>query len=160
MKHSEFRRRIEELGFVDDLGFEVINWDEYLIITNENGAVASVNKNHESVMSTNDSVALNPEVRAKLFDIMAEYAKTPIEDRKDEKKYSIYPIWTRGQRLKRYENTFSNYGYEHERSFDMSSHSNYEKGVSTVFTESEAKEICDFFGWDFDKVAVGVDDDE
>ena len=154
MKHSEFVRKIEELGF------EVIEWDEYLITTNESGAVGAVNKDYEAVMNTNSAVALSKEVRVKLLEILVEYARTPIPERKDEKKYSIYPIWTRGQRLKRYENTFRNYGYEHERSFDISSHSNYEKGVSTVFTESGAKEICDFFGWDFDKVAVEVKDDE
>ena len=154
MKHSEFKRKVEELGF------GVSDWGERLRIDYKNLAIAWVSKYDESIMSNIESYRLNAEMRAKLFDILVEYARTPIEDREDEKRYSIHPIRTRGQRLKRYENTFSNYGYEHERSFDISSHSNYEKGVSTVFTESEAKEICNFFGWDFNKVAEEADDEE
>ena len=83
---------------------------------------------------------------------------TPIQDRKDEKKYSIHPIRTRDEKLIRYDAIFHCCGYEDEDSFDTAFPAPYEKGVSTTFTESEAKEICDFFGWDFAMVAKEVKD--
>ena len=156
MKHSEFIRKVKDLGFVEDLGFEVVDWDECLITTNENGVVGSVNKNYEAAMDTNSSVALSTEVRVKLLEILVEYAKTPIQERKEERKFSIYPIRTNELELVRYDDSFRNFGYEYRHSFGIAN-----DGISTtVFPESEAKEICDFFGWDFDKVAVEVDDEE
>ena len=74
-------------------------------------------------------------------------------------KYSIYPIRTLDYKLIRYDGIFNCCGYEDEDSFDIAFPAPYEKGVSTTFSESEAREICDFFGWDFRKVAVEVGDD-
>ena len=154
MKYSEFKRKVE------DLGFEVIDFSEYHSLDDERGETAWVSKNFEAVIGTVDSIRLSPELRVKLFDILVEYARTPIHARRDEKKYSIYPLRTTNYKLVRYEAIFQECGYEDEDSFGIDDSEFYNKSKTRVFNEHEAKEICDFFGWDFRKVAEEVDDDE
>ena len=155
MKNSEFKRKVGKLGF------EVKDWDEYFIITNEDGTVAWVSKKHVSSVDNSASAELKTGVRTKLLDIMVEYSRTPIEDRKDEKKYLIYPVKTLNYNLVRFDHTFRRCGYEDEDSFGIFSPPLLSYGdVSMVFSESEAREICDYFGWDFNKVVVEVDDEK
>ena len=154
MKHSEFKRRIEELGF------EVNEKNADIEIIYKDRVNAWVSKDAQAVMKVLALFPLGKEGRVKLFDILVEYARTPIEDRKDEKKYSIHPFWTSNRKLVRYDYTFSNFGYEDDDSFGLGDSELYSEGKTRVFNEPEAIEICDFFGWDFDKVAEEVEDDE
>lgn len=155
MKYSEFKRRIEELGF------EIADGEKHLIIANEGGELAWISKDYVSLMGNSASVMLSPETRTNLLEIMFDYAKTPIHDRRDEKKYLIYPVKTLNYNLVRFDHTFRHCGYEDEDSFGIFSPPllSY-RDVSMVFSELEAKEICDYFGWDFNKVVVEADDEE
>ena len=76
MKHSEFKRRVEELGF------RVVDTRSGIKITHDDGQIAWVSNRHESVMDNFCAIPLSTEVRAKLFDILVEYARTPIPERK------------------------------------------------------------------------------
>lgn len=86
MKTKEFIKRVEELGFIayEDDNYWLIK-DEYEI------NVAHVNKIILSQMSTDymEWDEVYNEDKEKLFDLLIEYAKTPIEDREEEKKFWI-----------------------------------------------------------------------
>lgn len=154
MKHSELKRKVKKLGLQaieKYAGIEIIYNDR---------VVAWVSKDLQAVVKVFHSFPLNKELRVELLEILVEYARTPIEDRKDEKKYSIHPFWTSNRKLVRYDYTFRNYGYEDDDSFGLGDSELYSEGKTRVFNEPEAIEICDYFGWDFDKVAVEVKDDE
>lgn len=84
MKTKEFIKRVKELGF------EVFNEDDYLVIKDEyESNVANVNKTTLSQMSTDyiEWDEIYDEDKTKLFDLLIEYAKTPIDERKEEEKY-------------------------------------------------------------------------
>ena len=63
MKTKEFIRRVEELGFEYEKATERA-WDW-----------------------------IDKDVQEKLFDLLIEYAKTPIEDREEEKKFYLRHKW-------------------------------------------------------------------
>lgn len=78
MKTKEFIKRVEELGF------EVFNENDYHAIKDEyEDYVAVVNKTTLTQMSTDyeswDEIYEGD--KTKLFDLLVEYARTPIEDR-------------------------------------------------------------------------------
>ena len=84
MKTKEFIKRVKELGF------EVFNEDDYLVIKDEyESNVANVNKTTLAQMSTDyiEWDEIYDEDKTKLFDLLIEYAKTPIDERKEEEKY-------------------------------------------------------------------------
>lgn len=154
MKHSELKRKVKKLGL------EAIEKGEGIEIIYKNELVAWVSKDIQAIMKVFYTWPLSEELRVELFDILTEYARTPVEDREDEKKYEIYPIRTFGLKLIRYDESFRVFGYEDEVSFGITKTASCSEIETTVFSEDEAKEICDFFGWDFDKVAEEVEDDE
>ena len=78
-----------------------------------------------------------------------------------KKKYSLHPIWINEFQLVRYDVIFRDWGYENKCSFGIIAYETYPYyDISLIFTESEAREICEFLGWDFDKSAREVEDDE
>lgn len=84
MKTKEFIKRVEELGykiFKNNMGGNIT----YFTIFNSEGyklAFVRENKLFEiSIYSDN--------IDGKLFNLIIEYAKTPIEDREEEKKFLI-----------------------------------------------------------------------
>lgn len=90
MKTNEFIRRVEELGFVYEKGEEV-----YYIYNKEGTKYASVCHDIPNQISNMERVwdFLDKEEQKKLFDLLVEYAKTPIEDREEEKKYYLKHRW-------------------------------------------------------------------
>lgn len=86
MKTKEFIKRVEELGF------KVFNESDYYVIKDEyEDNVANVNKTTLTQMSTDyiewDEVYDGD--KTKLFNLLVEYARTPIEDREEEKYYLV-----------------------------------------------------------------------
>ena len=80
MKTSEFIKRVEELGYVTDKD----NW--YVYVRNKRFAVAIVSETRVNAIEANLRYA---DVPNKLFDLIVEYAKTPLEDREEEKRYKV-----------------------------------------------------------------------
>ncbi len=109
MKTKEFIKRVKELGF------EVFNEDDYLVIKDEyESNVANVNKTTLAQMSTDyiEWDEIYDEDKTKLFDLLIEYAKTPIEDRKEEKKFYLKHRWIKGCVIMYlYRNTLNGYCY-------------------------------------------------
>ena len=82
MKTSEFIKQVEELGYETD------KINRYIYIKNKGITVAYVRETRVNTMDTNYQYG---DVSYYLFNLIIEYAKTPLEDREEEKKYYIKP---------------------------------------------------------------------
>ena len=92
MKTKEFIKRVEELGYLVDDGYG--NWQ---IWNAKSPIIATVSKIDLFRFST-DFVGwcnIPDEDKSKLLDIIIEFAKTPIEDREEEKRYYLRHKWIR-----------------------------------------------------------------
>lgn len=154
MTHRELKKRLKELGF------EVFDSGYCIGIIYEGEEIAWVHKYNESVMDCSSASKLPLRLRTELLLVLVEYTVTSIEDREDEVRLSIYPIWTKNFRLVRYDDKYYKYGFKDERSFGIDDYEFYGEDGTRVFSEDEAREICDFFGWDFELVVGEVDEDE
>lgn len=83
MKTNEFIKRVEELGF------EVMVFNNRIHILANNFTISVAYINRERAINTYKPILIDFKNEDKLFDIMIEYAKTPIEDREEEKKFWI-----------------------------------------------------------------------
>lgn len=83
MKTKEFIKRVEELGF------EVMVFNNHIHILANNFTISVAYINRERAINTYKPILIDFKNEDKLFDIMIEYAKTPIEDREEEKKFWI-----------------------------------------------------------------------
>lgn len=86
MKTKEFIRGVEELGYFINKRicyYEITDVDE--------NPIAVVSKTNFLQLSTNYSkwYELSEIDKKELFDLLVEYARTPIEDREEEKKFLI-----------------------------------------------------------------------
>lgn len=89
MKTKDFIRCVKKLGL------EVGTWQDEgdIYVKGEYSEVyALVNENYVFSVDTSwsDFFVLENNIKYKLFKLLVEYASTPIEDRKEEKKYYFY----------------------------------------------------------------------
>ena len=88
IKIKEFTKKINELGFkvkIDDEDIKVLaNPACY-------GVIAVVSNTCEKVMDVNLFAYrnLDEDIKSKVFDLVTELARTPIEDREEEKKFYL-----------------------------------------------------------------------
>lgn len=80
MKTKEFIKRVEELGF------EVNVYDSYINVLANNFFISTIYMNKMYGISTYEPILADFKNKEKFFDLMVEYAKTPIDERKEEKK--------------------------------------------------------------------------
>ena len=112
MKTSEFIRRVGEKGYCIELlnGAIHIEGSTYIYLNQTNRFKVS-------------------EVSDDLLDLIVEYAKTPIEERKEDKKYYLYnPV----------QEAYFNY-YTKSKSYHWSNTTQL-GGIQTQFTEEEIKD--------------------
>lgn len=83
MRTKEFIKRVKELGF------RVREEKANINIIADNFIIAEVSKNRLYCINTYNSVKVEWTNEKELFDLIVEYAKTPIEDREEEKKFLI-----------------------------------------------------------------------
>lgn len=90
MKTKEFIRRVEELGYLIKDCY--VYWQ---IRNKENSVVAIVDKNVLFKFSTdfNDWDYVLDDDKDKLLSLIVEFARTPSEDREEEKKYCLKHRW-------------------------------------------------------------------
>lgn len=91
MTTNEFIKKVEELGYEikKNTYFGMVCLD---ILNNKGDRVASVNSQQPYDIYTSAMFYLeNEENQSKLFDLLVEYAKTPIEERVEQKKYLLLP---------------------------------------------------------------------
>ncbi|MDD7044338.1 MAG: MazG nucleotide pyrophosphohydrolase domain-containing protein [Peptoniphilaceae bacterium] len=104
MKTKEFIRRVEELGyFINEYAgyYEITDVDE--------NPIAVISETNFLQLSTNYSkwYELSEIDKKELFDLLIEYARTPIEDREEEKKFFLkHKFLTNKQFMKFIEEVF------------------------------------------------------
>lgn len=149
MKTKEFIKRVNELGFKAHKGVTCID----IVSDGLNVALVSTVRIH--VINCFRFVDVEWKNQDKLFDLIVEYAKTPIEDREEEKKF-----YSR-HRYFRFDNGSSKYlGMNLVKDKpDLYSKITY-RWVKNQFTEKEIEEIKEKFNTDLkDFELVEVEDE-
>lgn len=90
MKTKEFIRKIENLGFEIEKGFS-----EFIITSPFDTWIAVVDRKEICQINNNYSEwgLLNDSFKKEVFNIISEYASTPPDERKEEKKYYLRHRW-------------------------------------------------------------------
>lgn len=84
MKTSELIKRIETLG--NGLSVELLNKNVVLFADNKQTKICEV---HDNIVTTNkETFAINSPI-SNSIELMFEYAKTPLEEREEVKKYRL-----------------------------------------------------------------------
>lgn len=146
MKTKEFIKRVNELGF----GVKV--YDSQIRILANDFIISVVYIGREYMINTYKPVSIAFRNEDELFDLIIKYAKTPVEDRKEEKKYYLK------HRYFRFYNGSSKYlGMDLLKDKpDLCSKITY-RWVKNQFTEKEVDEIKEKFNTDlgdFEKTEV------
>lgn len=106
MKTKEFIKRVEELGF------EVMVFNNRIHILANNFTISVAYINRERAINTYKPVSIAFRNEDELFDLIIKYAKTPVEDRKEEKKFYLRHRWIKGCVIMYlYRNTLNGYCY-------------------------------------------------
>ena len=87
MKTKEFIKRVEELGY------KVRKVYSQIEIMSQGLTVATVSTKRMYVIKSFCFVDVEWKNQDKLFDLIIEYAKTPIDERKEEKKYYLRHLY-------------------------------------------------------------------
>ncbi len=130
MKTKEFKKRVEELGF------EVwINGSIAYVLKNGQYTVASIKTNRVCAIDffyhLNES--LDKEISKKLFDIIVEYARTPLDEREEPKKYYLRYKWINADyNYLNYDHRLNVYGLDRILNYNW---------TKNKFTREEIKEI-------------------
>lgn len=138
MKTSEFIERVERLGYeVDNISFPTV----LRIVAGEDVWIASVETNALNKVDTR----YDANIPSELFDLLVEYAKTPIEEREEEKKYH----W----KLKgggKLDNDMSHFNYQKSANEWFLSSKTQHLDIATQFTEKEFAELKSKLGIDLE----------
>ena len=92
MKTNEFIKKVNELGFnVIEKQFIYANETWLIVREAEHATIMGVEKNTRYMIAIDHGrfEYLDDDTKEELFNIAVEYAKTPIEEKKEEKKYYL-----------------------------------------------------------------------
>lgn len=91
MRISEFKERLEHINWLFDVGFYVDENKPDYIIRDALIVYAVVGKKKTLSMNFNliSFERLKENLKIELFDLLCEFAKTPVEERGEEKRYII-----------------------------------------------------------------------
>lgn len=91
MRISEFKERLEHINWLFDVGFYVDENESDYIIRDALIVYAVVGKKKALSMNCNliSFERLKENLKHELFDLLCEFAKTPVEERGEEKRYII-----------------------------------------------------------------------
>ena len=167
MRINELEKEIDSLVRIYDIGLRVRQTTKYIFIDRfepENlYTIAQVGLDEEYIINTDDSMfnRLPKEFKKELFNILVEFARTPADEREEEKKYQY--------RLKeRYWWILKDFEYKEIYLNFRTSTDGEEKYLSleddrnvgcykTIFTDKEIQKVKDEFDIDlemFDKIEV------
>lgn len=140
MKTKEFIKRVEELGYDIE-----INWPT-IYIKCDGCILARVDK--ASPYTINTKATFEVKNAEKLFDLCTKYARTPIEDREEKKKYHLY--------LKEKNREFYGNIYRYLTFNTYTNTFSIDVGVETAhltaqFTQKEIDEIKEKFNTDLEE---------
>lgn len=156
MLTKDFIREVRELGFE---AYEYRNYDDEWIVEIEreeyhpNRFIAEVKINKMLNFSTRGKRydSIEKDVKEKLFNLMVEYAKTPIEERKGPKRFYLEFIGS---------DSWNFLNYNHEKNL-LSISGSFSSTLQTSFTQKEIDEIKEKFGVtlsDFKQIPLDEDD--
>lgn len=91
MRISEFKERLEYINWLFDVDFYVDENESDYIIRDALIVYATVGKKKTFSMNCNliSFARLKENLKIELFDLLCEFAKTPVEERGEEKRYII-----------------------------------------------------------------------
>lgn len=154
MTTKEFIEKVNELGYLIDDSY--VYWQ---IRNEENLLVAIVHKNTLSRISTDFvgwwNMNIEDEVRNKLFDLIVEYANTPIEDR-EEKKYLLLHKFVLSKKLYSVNLAYNRYKRAY-RLINLKSNNDIYK---VLFTEKEVEKLKEKLDTNFDDFKMVEVEDE
>lgn len=150
MKTKELIKRVEELRYLFH------NYKNAVVIYGMNEKYAAQvwkDKRFKLDMCSGNIDDLQDEVKGELFDLLVEYARTPLDEREEEKKFYLKHKWM---------------AYENENNLTLCfptgkyylSHSTENNGYKTTFTLKEIEEIKEKFNTDladFELVEVEIE---
>ena len=130
MKTNEFIKEMHSLGY------ETTNLERSIIVNDDNGFfLVDVSKEEFGVFSTDfpGFSVLDNYDRLQLLDSLVMYAKTPVEERKEEKKYYLRQIGIENNHsFLNYDSSICEYSTYDKREFGT---------YQTQFTQSEIDEL-------------------
>lgn len=137
MKTNEFIKKVKELGYeIKRSGYNIeIMFNDFI--------VAGVYTDQMHVMTFYSHEKLLLRNADKLFHLLVEYAKTPVEDREEEKKFYLRHRWFKPSPI--YKN-YLNYWIGHDEYW--LDYKNESKEIQTQFTLKEIDEIKEKFNTD------------
>lgn len=91
MKVKELKEAIKDIGFHNDINLKVTEDIYAFYIESKNKTLAIVSKSEKCLIGINYQNFSEQEekLRQTLFDVIYEFAKTPLDERQEEKKYII-----------------------------------------------------------------------
>lgn len=137
MKTKEFIKRVEELGF------RVKVCDSQIRILANDFIISVIYIGREYMINTYKPVSIAFRNEDELFDLIIKYAKTPVEDRKEEKKFYLRHRWLKPSPI--YKNYLNYWIGNDEYWLD---YKNESKEIQTQFTLKEIEEIKEKFNTD------------
>lgn len=93
MRTKELIKRVEELGYLFH------NYKNAVVIYGMNQKYAAQvwkDKRFKLDMCSENIDDLQDEVKGELFDLLVEYARTPLDEREEEKKFYLKHKWIKG----------------------------------------------------------------
>ena len=87
MRTEEFIKRVEALGYDVEL------YPSHVVITTSNISVATVYTQRLYEINTRSIVKVELTHKEELFDLIIKYAKTPIDEREEPKKFYLRHKW-------------------------------------------------------------------
>ncbi len=137
MKTKEFIKRVEDLGFKAHKGITMIDIDS------EGLTIARVYTERTHVINFFSYVDVEWKNQDKLFDLLVEYARTPIEDREEEKKFYLKHRWMKPETI--FKNYLNHLIDKDEYRLDTKTKNEF---INTQFTLKEIEEIKEKFDTD------------
>ena len=150
MKTKDFVKKVEALGYDTEL------YPSHVIIKTSNILVANVYTQRLYEINTRSIVNVELTHKEELFDLIIKYAKTPIDEREEPKKYYLRHRWMRNEKLKYLELDTQNdewyLGHKYDTTFVTA------KNEFTLKEIEEIKEKFDTDLSDFELVEVKSED--
>ena len=133
MKYSEFKTKVEKMGFVMEDGTPI-----YVDKSKDGETLMSIGKHEQFWLDSGWSgfYNLTEDQKLKLYELGYELSKTPIAEREEEKRYRLRIVANLGFKD---DQRFLNLNIEREEYFICSARQS--EWVKNIFTESEIDEM-------------------